>query len=363
MGRKQLLIKTFGSDNEDLTICEIVKLSLKSLHDNINISLSAYAVPVICLPIYSQPVEFAVQSYNHFKGLTLAEDLMQGSHAEINILLGSDQIWNFLNGQTIPGQGGPVAVSTKFGYVVSGPVNNLPFEEVITNFVTAHALKADAIKVTGQEILDNHMKHFYDLETLGISSKEVAVHEEFLYDIEFNGKRYSVKLMFKETPSILPDNYNLSLNRLKGLIKRLKADPELFQEYNSIMKEQCQRRILEDVDLSQPITVSRVHYLRHHPVVRKDKSTSRVCIVYDASSKATSDSLSLNDVLYPGPSLIPAIIDILIRFRWHNIRMTSDIEKAFLNIEIAEEHLEVLRMLWIDDIFTDNPHLLVKRFQ
>ena len=128
------------------------------------------------------------------------------------------------------------------------------------------------------------------------------------------------------------------------------------------MKEQCQRGILEDVDLSQPTTVGRVHYLPHHPVVRKDKSTSCVRIMYDASSKATSDSPSLNYVNYPGPSLIPAIIDILIRFRWHNIGFTSDLEKAFLNIEIAEEHRDVLRMLWIDYIFTDNPHLLVKRF-
>ena len=253
-------------------------------------------------------------------------------------------------------------MSTKFGYVFSGPVNNVPFEEVITNFITAHAVKADAMEVTSQEILDSYMKHFYDLETLGISSKEVSVHEKFLDDIKFNGKRYSVKLPFKETPSILPDNYNLSLNRLKGLIKRLKADPELFQEYNSVMKEQYQRGILEDVDLSQPTTVGRVHYLPNHPVVRKDKSTSRVRIVYDASSKATSDSPSLNEVLYPGPSLIPAIIDIFIRFRWHNIGLTFDIEKAFLNREIAEEHRDVLRMLWIDDIFTDNPHLLVKHF-
>ena len=270
---------------------------MKSLHDNVSISLSAYAVPVICSPIHDQPVEFAVQSYNHLKGLTLAEDLMQDSHAEINILLGSDQIWNFLNGQTIWGQGGPVAVSTKFRYVLSGPVNNVPFEEVVTSFVTAHALKADAMEVTSQEILDNHMKHFYDLETLGISSKEVSVHEEFLDDKKFNGKRYSVKLPFKETPSILPDNYNLSLNRLKGLIKCLKDDPELFQEYNSVMKGQCQRGKLEDVDLSQPTTVGCVYYLPHHPVVRKDKSTSRVRIVHDASSKATSDSPSLNDVL------------------------------------------------------------------
>ena len=44
-GREQLLIKTFGSDKEEVTICEIVKLSLKSLHDDVNISLNAYAVP------------------------------------------------------------------------------------------------------------------------------------------------------------------------------------------------------------------------------------------------------------------------------------------------------------------------------
>ena len=78
------------------------------------------------------------------------------------------------------------------------------------------------------------------------------------------------------------------------------------------MKEQCQRGILEDVDLSPPTTLRPVHYLPHHPVLRKDKSASRVRIVYDASSKATSDSPSLNDVLYSGPSLIPAIIDIVI---------------------------------------------------
>ena len=57
------------------------------------------------------------------------------------------------------------------------------------------------MEVTSQEILDNHMKHFYDFEILGISSKEVSVHKKFLDDTKFNGKRYSVKLPFKETPS------------------------------------------------------------------------------------------------------------------------------------------------------------------
>ena len=168
------------------------------MHDDVNIFLNTYAVPVICSPIHNQPVEFAVQSNNHLKGLTLAEHLMQDSHGEINILLSSDQIWIFLNGQTIWGQGGSMAMSTKFGYVFSRP-----FEEVITNFVTAHAFKADAMEVTSQETLDSHIKHFYDLEILRISSKEVSAHDKFLNDIKFDGKRYLVTLMFKENFSIL----------------------------------------------------------------------------------------------------------------------------------------------------------------
>ena len=72
-------------------------------------------MPEICSPIYNQPVVFAVQSYSHLQGLPHAEDLTQDSHQEINILVGSDQIWNFLNGQTTRRQADPLAVSTKFG--------------------------------------------------------------------------------------------------------------------------------------------------------------------------------------------------------------------------------------------------------
>ena len=72
-------------------------------------------------------------------------------------------------------------------------------------------------------------------------------------------------------------------------------------------------------------------------------------IVY-ASSKATRESLSLNNALYPGPSLIPLILDILIRFRCNKIALTSDIEKAFLMVGVALEDRDVLRLLWIDDL-------------
>ena len=109
--------------------------------------------------------------------------------------------------------------------------------------------------------------------------------------------------------------------------------------------------------------LGRVQYLPHHPVIKPDRATSKVRIVDDASSRSSRDVPSLNDILYAGPSLIPPNMDVLIRFRWHKISLTSDIQKAFLMIGINEAHRDLLRMIWIDDIHNDNPNLLIKRFQ
>ena len=86
-----------------------------------------------------------------------------------------------------------------------------------------------------------------------------------------------------------------------------------------------------------------MHYLPHHPVIRTDKSTSRVRIVYDASAKR--DCLSLNDCLETGPSTLPQIIDILLRFRLNKIALISDIKQAFLNVSIPKLDRGFLRFL------------------
>ena len=113
--------------------------------------------------------------------------------------------------------------------------------ETFCNPVVTHSLKVDAsertAEVTSEEPLDTHVKQYFKLESLGINSEETSVHDRFVEDIEFNGTRYVVKLPFKDDAPI-PDNYQNSLNRLKGLIKRLKGDPELFREYDDIIKQQ-----------------------------------------------------------------------------------------------------------------------------
>ena len=83
--------------------------------------------------------------------------------------------------------------------------------------------------------------------------------------------------------------------------------------------------------------------------------------MFDACSKVR-DELSLNDCLYSGPCLLPAIYDILLRFHLGKIGLVSDIKLAFLNIAMAEEHRDLLRFLWYENVDAGYPKVIILRF-
>jgi hypothetical protein len=57
----------------------------------------------------------------------------------------------------------------------------------------------------------------------------------------------------------------------------------------------------------------------HHAVVRDDKSTTKVRIVFNGSAKSSQQELSINECLERGPNILPSLFDILVRFRSHSI--------------------------------------------
>ena len=71
------------------------------------------------------------------------------------------------------------------------------------------------------------------------------------------------------------------------------------------------------------------------------------------------NGLSLDDILDPGPCLLPYIFDILIRFRLGKVGI---VRKAFLQIEIGKNDRDYLRMIWFDNLFTENPEMKILHF-
>jgi len=153
--------------------------------------------------------------------------------------------------------------------------------------------------------------------------------------VKFHEGRYEVGLPWLREKDEVPEHYNVCFNRLKHLQRRLIKDANLLKEYQSLISEQSKLGIIELTDDVEKPNKSYVHYLTHHPIIKHDRSTTKVQIVYDGST-LTSDDVSLNDCLQVGPKMIPKLFNVLIQFRCHQITLVADIEKAFLMVSIAE---------------------------
>ncbi|XP_028403419.1 uncharacterized protein LOC114526117 [Dendronephthya gigantea] len=204
---------------------------------------------------------------------------------------------------------------------------------------------------TEDELL-NTLKSFWSTESIGIEDQQNAAEpmpEHSERSIKFNESRCEVNLPLNGNEANLPTNYHLSFNCLKSLQHRLEKEPTLANEYDKIIQEQLNKNVIERVPNEETTSQSGVHYLPHHPVIRKDRETTKVRIVYNGSAKQEDSALSLNDCLHKGPNLIPKLLDILVRFRWHQVALTADIEKAFLMIGIPQEDRNLLRFLCLKD--------------
>ena len=87
-----------------------------------------------------------------------------------------------------------------------------------------------------------------------------------------------------------------------------------------------------------------VYYLPHQAIIKEDRLTMKVRIVFDASSHGR-EAQSLNDCLHTGPNLMPDILQLLIKFRKHKIALLADLEKAFLQVGLSTKDRDATRFL------------------
>ncbi|CAJ0601787.1 unnamed protein product [Cylicocyclus nassatus] len=158
-----------------------------------------------------------------------------------------------------------------------------------------------------------------------------------------------VRLPFKESHPPLPTNKAIATKRLVNILQSLKSKSDLLEKYDDIIKDQFHKNIIEEVISNSIDEGKRIHYIPHQPVITPQKETTKLRIVFDASSHF-KNSPSLNDVLYQGPSILPKLYEMLIRFRTAKYVATADVEKALLQVHLKERDRDVTRFLWVRDI-------------
>ena len=173
------------------------------------------------------------------------------------------------------------------------------------------------------------------------TSDDDKAKEIFKDTLTFENGRYQVTWPWREECPDLPSNHELAMGRLRSFVSKIKRQPELMKKYNSIIREQVDRDVIEKID--NTIQDGEKHYIPHHAVITPLKSTTKVRVVYNASTKSRDENKSLNECLCRGPVMINDLCGILIRFRLHTIDLVTDIEKAFHQLGLQKNQSDVTR--------------------
>ena len=195
------------------------EIVVKSISNDQRKVTTALGVPKISSELKNQSFRIAVEKYIFLQNLQLANQAHL-DNTNIDLLIGAHTYWESVTGETQRDKScSLVAQKSIFGYLVSGPLMN---DSSLKQVNPTRVMKIVCNEVNS---LNEKINKFCDLDTIGIKENKASVYDRFISDIKFENSRDSVSLPFKENRLILPDNYQLSLNRLKKLKERLDKTP------------------------------------------------------------------------------------------------------------------------------------------
>ena len=181
-----LHLNTFGKSNHRKHRCEVVSLPIRT---NDNKYVTALNFPIICSPLTERA---HLQDHPHLQELELADSVE--SLNSIDILIGLDHYWDFVTGESIRGDFGPIANKIQLGWLLSGPTNNSQNEtSVVSNLVITGESFSNGAKESDE--MADMLKRLSDVESLVIM--DTNCESELVKrkgDITFNVSHYEVEL-------------------------------------------------------------------------------------------------------------------------------------------------------------------------
>lgn len=101
-----------------------------------------------------------------------------------------------------------------------------------------------------------------------------------------------------------------------------------------------------------------IHYISHHAILRPEKKSTPVRIVFNSS--ATFQGHCLNSYWAKGPDLLNDLFGVLLRFRERPVAICGDISKMYHRVLIPEVDQQVHRYLWRDMSEDRDPDVYIK---
>ncbi|XP_073986110.1 uncharacterized protein [Rhodnius prolixus] len=252
----------------------------------------------------------------------------------VEFLLGGDLFYDIITGRPIMiSDEVPRLIPTIFGYIIGGPVRNIPSPQETSVFL-----------IQDDKQLKDALTKFWEVEEVPprqLLSKEEKFCEDHFASTHYRlpSGRYVVSLPLKETMVDLENPAAQALNRFLNLEKKFSKDFQLEKEY---------RRFMDDyISLGHmrvaPADTS-AYIIPHHAVLKLNNSQLKLRVVFDASCRTAKGSL--NDHMYVGPKLQLDIGEVITNFRTHQVVFTTDIVKMYRQILVNPKDRKFQHILW-----------------
>ena len=325
---------------------KVYQVLITSLESGAKFSVKAVGIPQISDDISRIDVD------NVAKVIGTTETKIYRECSPVDILIGIDHAYMY------------TGESKKFGNVVArhSPLGWLFFGAMPGMQQMSRVFHVQYIKPVD-------LTDFWTSETMGVSQpmnempKLSKIEQEKSKLIEQGckliGKRWEIAYPWKFDPHTLPDNREQAVKRLEVTERRLKENPDHAKAYQEQMKQ------MEELGFSQKLTDEElkdykdpVYYIAHHEVVRPEKRSTPVRIVFNSSVQYKGRCL--NDCWIKGPDLLNDMFGVILRFREHPVTVSGDISKMYHRIGIPERDHHVHRFVWRDMDTTKPPDTYVK---
>ncbi|XP_074645870.1 uncharacterized protein LOC141902130 [Tubulanus polymorphus] len=338
-----LNVDTIGSTKQTFSTMH-VNFTVGSPNNRYSKNMNAYTVKRVSGYRPSVNWNNLKQKLNHLNDIRFP-DVPKNARIELLIGLDAADLHRCLE-ERFGGDNEPIARRTPLGWTCVGKISN---KTVITKHAYAYFVSAENIQ------LNEQLRLFWDLDSIGIRNKDnVALftsdEKKAIEQTEktrcFKDGRYEVGIPWRDQEPCFESNRETAFNRLKNLEKSLNNRPKVAIEYNRIIQNHLERGYIRKVPANEIASSPSEWYLPHFPVVKLQRTTSKVRIVFDAAAK--HNGKCLNDAIYAGPNLQNDLINILIRFRRYAVALIGDLSEMFLQIGIREEDRRFHRFLWRD---------------
>ncbi|GFQ68172.1 integrase catalytic domain-containing protein, partial [Trichonephila clavata] len=196
--------------------------------------------------------------------------------------------------------------------------------------------------------LEDTLRSFWEIEAL---PEKTLVDDELKYCMEHfdathtmdSNDRYIVQMPIIKDKVQLDSSKDLTVKRLNSTLIRLNKSPDIKKLYNEFLDEYKNLGHIEEV--KEDILTNPHYYIPHQTVLRLDKNTTNLRVVFKTSSK-TSKGISLRDTLLKGGTVQNDLWCTLLRFRKHIIAFSADVKKMYRQVKIHPSQQDLLRIIW-----------------